>query len=162
MPNRTPAQARAKLDELPFMNSAQERAVRAEVERIIAERTAPMVAGASANLRSMDREAGDYVKAAADHLQAVNDLAARMKRREVSARDARKGRDKLRREEMKLSQLLDSIKGSYERELYVRDHPEDVLNSLYTGCRRARHHPDPDSPKRQGRCPRGHWPLADA
>ncbi len=32
---------------------------------------------------------------------------------------------------MRLSQLLDSIKGSYEQELYVRDHPEDVLNTLY-------------------------------
>ncbi len=97
MPNRIPSHARAKLDELSFGNSAQERAVRAEAERIIAERTGPMVQGAIASLRSMDREAGEYATAASEHLRAVNDLAARMKRREVGSREARKERDKLRR-----------------------------------------------------------------
>jgi hypothetical protein len=32
---------------------------------------------------------------------------------------------------MKLSQLLDSITAAHEREVYVRDHPEDVLNVLF-------------------------------
>jgi uncharacterized membrane protein YccC len=131
MPPRTPAQARAAIDQQPFPNSAQERAAREEMERLITDLTAPVVRGAKDRMKAMNAEAGELAEAATAHIKAVNDLAARMQRREVSAKDARKERDLLRREEMKLSQLLDSITSSYESELYVRDHPEDTLNYLY-------------------------------
>ena len=131
MPTRTPAAARAAMDEQPFPNSAQERAAREELERQITRLTEPVTRGAADHLRAMNEEAAELAQAATEHIKAVNDLQVRMKRREIGVKEARKERDRLRREEMKLSQLLDSITHTYESELYVRDHPEDVLNVLY-------------------------------
>ncbi|MGY1857527.1 hypothetical protein [Modestobacter sp. SYSU DS0290] len=131
MPNRTPAQARVAIDQQLFLNSAQERAARMELERLIAEVTTPIARGADKNMRALNEEAGELAVAATQHVDSVGNLLARMRRREMTTKEARQERDKLRREEMRLSQLLVSITKTYESELYVRDHPEDVLNVLY-------------------------------
>jgi hypothetical protein len=89
------------------------------------------VEGARNNLAAMNDEAAELVQAAGEHDEALEALRRKIKRREITAKDARKERDRIRREEMKLSQLLDSITATHEREVYVRDHPEDVLNVLY-------------------------------
>lgn len=128
---RTPAQARAVLTAATFPNSTVEQAVKAEVERVIADLTGPIVHGCIESLKAMNDEAAELAQAAAGHDQALEDLRRKIKRREISAKDARKERDRIRREEMKLTQLLDSITAAYEREVYVRDHPEDTLNALY-------------------------------
>ncbi len=127
----TPAEARARLDQLEFRNSAQERETRAEFDRIIAAAAEPIHESAVAVLKGTNEEAATYAKAAADHVKAANDLQARMKRREIDPADARKERDRLVREGMKLRQLLDSLTKVYENNLYIRDHPEETLNYLY-------------------------------
>src|SRR3712207_1437663 len=114
MPSRTPAAARAAMDEQSFPNRAQERAARAELERLIDKLTMQVTAGTAGALKSCMIEAWELAQAATEHNSAVNDLQVRMKRREISTEEAHKERDRLRREEMKLSQLLDSITHSYE------------------------------------------------
>ncbi|TFV89589.1 hypothetical protein [Blastococcus sp. CT_GayMR16] len=129
--SRTPAQARAALQELNAPNPVVFEQVKKEVERRIGELTGPVVQGAQDSLAAMNEEAAELIQAAAEHDEALEALRRRIKRREITAKDARKERDRIRREEMKLSQLLDSITAAHEREVYVRDHPEDVLNVLY-------------------------------
>jgi hypothetical protein len=127
----TPAQARAQLDQLEFRNSAKEREFRAEIDRLIADAAKPVYESAVGVLKGTNEEAATYAQAAADHVKAANDLQARMKRREIDPADARKERDRLVREGMKLRQLLDSLTKTYENNLYIRDHPEETLNTLY-------------------------------
>lgn len=127
----TLAQARARLDQLEFRNSAQERDTRAEIDRLIAAAAAPIYESAVGVLSGANEEAGEYAKQAAAHVKAANDLQARMKRREIHPADARKERDRLVREGMKLRQLLDSLTKVYENNLYIRDHPEEALDKLY-------------------------------
>jgi Skp family chaperone for outer membrane proteins len=128
---RTPAQARAALAAINAPNPQVFEQVKREVERRIGELTRPVVQGAQDSLAAMNEEAAELVQAAAEHDEALEPLRRRIKRREITAKEARKERDRIRREEMKLSQLLDSITAAHEREVYVRDHPEDVLNVLY-------------------------------
>jgi hypothetical protein len=128
---RTPAQARASLAAINAPNPQVFEQVKKVVERRIAELTGPVVQGAQASLAAMNEEVAELIQAAAEHDEALEALRRRIKRREITAKDARKERDRIRREEMKLSQLLDSITAAHEREVYVRDHPEDVLNVLY-------------------------------
>jgi hypothetical protein len=128
---RTPAEARAALGAVNAPNPLVFEGVKKEVERVIAGLVAPIVEGARDNLTAMNDEAAELIQAAGEHEEALEALRRKIKRREITAKDARKERDRIRREEMKLSQLLDSITATYEREVYVRDHPEDVLNVLY-------------------------------
>ena len=128
---RTPAQARAALAAVNAPNPLVFEGVKKEVERIIADLVTPLTEGARDNLAAMNDEAAELVEAAGEHEEALEALRRKIKRREITTKDARKERDRIRREEMKLSQLLDSITATYEREIYVRDHPEDVLNVLY-------------------------------
>lgn len=100
-------------------------------EQIIRDLVTPIVEGARDNLAAMNDEAAELIQAADGHEAALEELRRKIKRREITSKDARKERDRIRREEMKLSQLLESITATYERELYVRDHPEDTLNFLY-------------------------------
>ena len=131
MPARTPAEARAAINQQPFPNYAQEQAARAEMERQMTELTAPISRGASERLAEIDVEAAKLADRATELLEAQSDLQERMQRRQLTAKEARKERDRLVREEMRLSQMLDAFEESYARELYTRDHPEDVLNVLY-------------------------------
>jgi Skp family chaperone for outer membrane proteins len=128
---RTPAQARAALRELNAPNPLVFKSYEDDIERRIAELTGPIVQGARDSLAAMNEELAELVQAGVGHGEALEELRRKVKRREITAKDARKERDRIRREEMKLSQLLDSITAAHEREFYVRDHPEDVLNVLY-------------------------------
>jgi Skp family chaperone for outer membrane proteins len=128
---RTPAQARAALRELNAPNPQVFKSYEQAVESRIAELTGPIVQGARDSLAAMNDELAELIQAATGHDEALEALRRRIKRREITTKDARKERDRIRREEMKLSQLLDSITAAHEREVYVRDHPEDVLNVLY-------------------------------
>ncbi len=127
----TPAEARARLDQMEFRNSAQERDARAEIDRLIADAVKPIHESAVGVLKGTNEEAATYAQAAAKHVKAANDLQARMKRREIHPSDARKQRDRLVREGIKLRQLLDSLTKTYENNLYIRDHPEESLTALY-------------------------------
>jgi hypothetical protein len=128
---RTPAQARAALQELNAPNPQIFKLYERAVESRIAELTGPIVQGARESLAEMNEEVAELIQAATGHDEALEVLRRRIKRREITTKDARKERDRIRREEMKLSQLLDSITAAHERETYVRDFPEDVLNVLY-------------------------------
>lgn len=131
MAHLTPAQARAQVDQMQFGNSAQEREFRAEVDRLIAAAVAPVHESAVDVLKGANEEAATYAKAASDHVKAATALQVRMKNRDIHPADARKERDRLVREGMKLRQLLDSLTQTYENNLYIRDHPEETLNKLY-------------------------------
>lgn len=128
---RTPAEARAALAAINAPNPQAFEQIKRDVEHRIAELTGPVVQGAQDSLAAMNEEAAELILAAGEHEEALEALRRKVKRREITAKDARKERDRIRREEMKLSQLLDSITAAHEREVYVRDHPEDVLNVLY-------------------------------
>lgn len=128
---RTPAQARAALKAINAPNPQVYAELEKEVERRIKELTDPIVKGAIENLDSMDYEAAELAQAATGHDEALAELRRKIKRREITAKDARKERDRIRREEMKLTQLLESITAAHEREVVVRDRPEDTLNYLY-------------------------------
>jgi hypothetical protein len=128
---RTPAQARAALAAINAPNPQAFEQIKKDVERRIAELTGPVVQGAQDSLAAMNDELAELIQAATGHDEALEALRRKITRREITAKDARKERDRIRREEMKLSQLLDSITAAHEREFYVRDHPEDVLNVLY-------------------------------
>jgi hypothetical protein len=127
----TPAQARTQADQKDYGNSAKEREFRAEIDRIIADAARPVYESAVNALKETNEEAATYARAAAAHVKAASDLQVRMKNRDIHPADARKERDRLVREGMRLHQLLDSLTKTYENNLYIRDHPEETLNTLY-------------------------------
>jgi len=100
-------------------------------EQVIRDLVTPIVQGAQDNLAAMNREAAEPAQAAGEHEEAVVALRRKIKRREITAKAARVERDRIRSEEMKLSQLLESITAAYERDIFIRDHAEDHLNYLY-------------------------------
>jgi hypothetical protein len=100
-------------------------------EQVIRDLVTPIVQGARDSQNAMNDELAELIQVASGQEARLAELRQKIKRREIPAKEARKERDRIRREEMKLSQLLESITDAWARETYVADHPEDVLNVLY-------------------------------
>jgi len=119
------------MDQATFGNSAQERWARHEMERIISEVTAPIVASAKTFRKRADMEAKDYAETLAEHEATVRKLRRKMQRRQIIAKEARAEIGKLRREEENLTLLYDDLTHAYEKGLHDEGHPEEVADFLY-------------------------------
>jgi chromosome segregation ATPase len=114
-----------------FPNSTVEREIRAACDRVKADVIRPVVQNAQQSLMGCDDEAAELAQATAGHRQASKDLRRRIKRHEISAKEARTELDKLKREAIVLDKKREAIVAHYETELYVRDHAEEYLDVLY-------------------------------
>ncbi len=126
----SPQAWRDRAADLTYPNSKSEREYLKAGERVIREKSKPIVQAAIENLHEIHLQADELAEQTDEATAQAKETLQAAERRELTVAELRKQRDRALRAEILTEQTLEELRASIQFATYRRDKPDDYLGKL--------------------------------